>query len=385
MKRDTLHGVKVTVVGGAFLGLVISLILVLERQGAVGCIIGGSDCAFLAGTDLGVVLGVPLPFFLVGYYIALGVAGVLLESRHDHAPELTLGFIALLLVVSVPGSIWLPVTSHVRFGKHCIYCLTLASSNLLMVAILTGYLWPARDLRRILLVVGVGVACLCAPIALMLAVSPSTPAPTPPVVVASGETVAFAPAAVTLELDPSCEHCAAQWPVVEAALAALQAGHRLGPVQILLLPQDTACLQFARPDDVQSHDGACRAAAHVFCAMQQGRALPLLRFVFQSVRNHHGPGFLDLLDDQRYRTIETDLGLDVDRQRLCTGDTAADWTAASMPTPQRAAFARHLAASVAAGLQVPTLIVDGQRVDLHGLDRDGLIRSIEDTLHRSAP
>lgn len=384
MKRDNLQGLKVTVVGGAFLGFIVSLSLLLQRQGLTGCIVGGSDCSFLAGTDLGVVVGVPLPIFLTGYFSALGVAGALLGSVLDPDPDTTLAFILLMVVAAVPVSLWLPLASHVRFGKHCIYCLTLASGNVLTFGLVTWYLWPTIAYRRTLRSVVLGIGCLCAPVALLLALHRTPPPEAAPDEIPTGPVALFATPAVVVEVDPSCRHCASQWPAIEAALAELEESHRLGPVQLQLLPQDDECLRLIGRPSGRSRDGSCRAAAHVYCAMLQGRAVPLLRTLFQTVHAQGGADFMSLLDAAGYDSLEAERNIDADLQHACTGDTGERWSMDIMPAAFRAGFVAHLRASAAIGLQVPALLVNRERIDLHSLDKDRLVRALEAKLHRSS-
>lgn len=382
MTRETLFAIKTAVVCAALLGCTVAVMLVLERHGAAGCVVGGSGCSFLSHTELGVVLGVPLPFFLVGYYVALAAAALVLGTRFDRAPApLTLYFILFLTIATLAPSIALPVQSWLRYGRRCEYCLALAAGNLLMNGVLLRCLWATVHRRTMGWIAG-GVACLCVPVAIGLAAVPAPSSPRSDVAPGQG-LVTFTAPQLALQLDPSCEHCAHQWPAIEQAFGVLERGHRVGPVQLLLLPGDPECLRFTNAPVTPGRAGACRAAAHVYCAVLQGGAVPLLAILFQSHRSQGGAGFLARLDGDAYAAFERSSGLDVALQQQCTGDVGEAWTVESMPEVYRTGFEQHLQASVAAGLVVPSLYVRGKPLTLAGSSAGEIVRSVEIALEQS--
>lgn len=90
------------------------------------------------------------------------------------------------------------------------------------------------------------------------------------------------------------------------------------------------------------------------------------------------------LDASDYDSLESQRAIDADLQHACTGDVGESWSVDAMPAAFRAGFIAHLRTSAAIGFEVPALLVNRERIDIHSLDKDGLARALEAKLHRSS-
>lgn len=342
----------------------IAILLLLVRSGHAGCALGGSGCELLSHTRYALVLGLPLPAFLVGYYCAYAVAYVLSDRDGRGVRELARFVTLFLALVSVLASTWLTLVARYHFATFCNNCLIITGINLALAALVLVTLhWRTGEATALgLAAVIAGALCVPAGIAaasdLLRRDEPVRRVP----VRGAGLHVHLAPARVGVVLDPSCDVCAHQWPQLKQAFVGLEERQVMAGLDVYLLPADPACASHGGYPLGHERPGACRIAAHIFCASYQGRSVEYLDLVYEYVRRVHGD-FLAWMQLEQYATFEDALGLDRELQAWCTGDDGRrTWSVDAMPPLTRSAFVALLEGGAALQVDGTPSLVIGERV-----------------------
>lgn len=358
---------------------IVAVMLILVRAGRAGCALGGSGCELLSHTRYSLVLGVPLPAFLVGYYCAYAIAYFYTERSTARVRELARFATLFFALVSVIASAWLTTVAKLQFHTLCHNCLIITGTNLVLaVLVMVTLHWRTGETTALALAAAmVGALCLPAGVAAASELLRRDDSTGQAASRAPGVRIHFTPAQVGVVVDPSCEVCAHEWPELKRAFISLEKRHAIGGPDLFLLPAEADCARRGSYPLGHERDGACRVAAHVFCASYQDRTIEYLDLVYEYVRRVQSD-FLGRMTLDDYATFEDALGLDRGLQAWCTGDDGRrPWSVDSMPPLTRGAFTALLEAGGHLDVEgTPTLVVGERTVPAGDLDAQDIEQTV---------
>lgn len=108
----------------------------------IACV-GGSSCEEVQGSRFGTMMGIPLPFLGLGFYLAV----LTLVAVGRTKPVLRDTVLPILLILTLSGAIFSGYLTGVQaavLGQFCMWCLGSAATETSLLAV-TGILLYARS------------------------------------------------------------------------------------------------------------------------------------------------------------------------------------------------------------------------------------------------
>ncbi len=302
-------------------GLVASAMLVVDyvRPAPVFCAEGGG-CDALRHTSIAMPMGIPLPFFGVVGFFAIGVAS-LIRGERARLVQLALSSVAGLVGLSL-------LVVQMRLGKMCVYCCVADASGILSAVAASARLWlaPAAAPPR-LAAWGGGVALVVAACAPMVG-GFRVPQKVPQVIRDEGAHTPRGVATVVDFVDFECPFCR----MTHAELEPLLEQHR-GRVRLV-----------RRQVPLKMHPHAMDAARAACCGEKLGKGDEMADALFTAPEEELTPEGCEKIAER--------LGLSVEPYRACVKDPATDASIAA----DKAEF------QAAGGYALPTIWFGEQQV-----------------------
>jgi protein-disulfide isomerase len=327
----------------ALAGLVASAMLVVDyvRPAPVFCVEGGG-CEALRHTLIAAPLGVPLPFFGVAGFLAIGVASLL------GGPRARVAQLALSACAGLVGATLLTV--QVLLGRFCPYCCVADASGVVAAVVAAGRLRlaPASTAPRALSYAG-GAALLLALLAPLLVGFRATPAPPVPQTIREEmERTPRGEVTVVDFVDFECPFCR----MTHAELEPILQQH---PDRVRLVRRQVPLLVHPHARD------AARAAC---CGERFGKGDTMANALFTAP--------VDALTPDGCERIAQSIGIALGPYRACVADPATD----ARIDADRAVF------KDSGGLALPTIWINGEEL-VGAQSRETLEKAIEGALARA--
>ena len=313
-------------------GLVASAMLLVDyvRPAAVFCTEEDGGCAFVRGTRLASILGVPTPVFGVAAFLALGLLALQRGSRVRAAH-------AAIAAIGALGAIFF-LTLQAAMGHWCRYCVTVDVSLCLVLVValfrLKGAWDPSEKVWPRVAGAGGIAAALLVPLGVGFAIKP----PPPVAVVEAVPDVIQAEMARTTDgritivdfADFECPFCRMSHEAIAPVLESNRSRVRLVRKQVPL---------------TRIHPHALDAARAACCGEALGKGDAMADALFRAP--------VEELTPEGCEKIAVSLGLQADAFRACVSD----------PKTSAQIDADIATFRAARGHGLPTLWVDGQKLE----------------------